>query len=164
MEKEKLQGIIIREATPKDLLNIVKLAKELIKSESDIDPMVNPLSKFQDSEWILKNIKGDKTVVFVAEYNGEIIGYTLGWVSQPWDYKSSRGYICDCFVKEEYRRKGIGAALCKAILNWFINRNITCIEADIYSNNTASLEMFKSLGFKEIAKKLRLIIKDESKS
>ncbi|MBS7658230.1 MAG: GNAT family N-acetyltransferase [Candidatus Bathyarchaeia archaeon] len=161
MNKENTSSIIIREATPNDLLNIVKLAKELTISESNIDPMVNPFSKFQDSEWILRNIKGDKTVVFVAEHNGEIVGYILGWVSQPWDYKSNRGYICDCFVKEKYRRKGIGAALCKAILNWFINRNVTCIEADVYSNNTASLEMFKSLGFKEVAKKLRLVIDEK---
>ncbi|MEM3730384.1 MAG: GNAT family N-acetyltransferase [Candidatus Bathyarchaeia archaeon] len=152
-------GIAIRKACPEDLSAIVGLAKELSKSESIMDPMITPVSRFQDPEWILKNIEKDNAVVFVATFNNEVVGYVLGWVSQPWDYKFERGYICDCFVKEDYRRRGVGKALCREILKWFRSKNINCVEADIYTNNVASIKLFRSLGFEEVAKKFRLTFK-----
>ncbi|MEM3695113.1 MAG: GNAT family N-acetyltransferase [Candidatus Bathyarchaeia archaeon] len=149
----------IRKAGPEDLSAIVGLARELSKSESAMDPMVTPVSRFQDPAWILKNIEKDNAAVFVATFNGEVVGYVLGWVSQPWDYKSERGYICDCFVRENYRRRGVGKALCQEILKWFRSRNVNCVEVDIYADNVASIELFRSLGFKEVAKKFRFTFK-----
>lgn len=158
LAKEKAK-IAIRKACPEDLSAIVALARELSKSESTIDPMVAPVSRFQDPEWILRNIEKDNAAVFVATFNGELVGYVLGWVSQPWDYKSERGYICDCFVKEGYRRRGVGKALCREILRWFKSKDINCVEVDIYTDNVASIELFRSLGFREVAKKFRLMCK-----
>ncbi|MEM2568039.1 MAG: GNAT family N-acetyltransferase, partial [Candidatus Bathyarchaeia archaeon] len=89
---------------------------------------------------------------------GKIVGYSLGWVSQPWAYKGKRGYICDCFVEKSYRRHGIGKALIKAMLEWFIEKGVECVEADVYSNNIPSLKLFKKLGFEEIFKRLRFTV------
>lgn len=139
---------------------IVKLSEKLGKDESTMDSMVSPLpSEFQNPKWILKNIKGENTVVFVAETNGKIVGYSLGWISQPWSYKAKRGYICDCFVEKSHRRQGIGKALVKAMLEWFKDKGVECVEADIYSKNIPSLALFKGLGFKEVSKRLRLTFK-----
>lgn len=152
--------VVIRHANDNDLQQIVRLSEKLGRDESTADSMVSPApSEFQNPGWILKNIRGENTVVFVAELDGKIVGYSLGWVSQPWSYKGKRGYICDCFVDEPYRRRGIGRKLVEAILNWFMSRGVDCVEADVYSNNTPSLAMFRSLGFEEISKRLRLIIK-----
>ncbi|MBS7609757.1 GNAT family N-acetyltransferase [Candidatus Bathyarchaeota archaeon] len=46
-------------------------------------------------------------------------------MSQPWSYKANRRYICDCFVEKPYRRRGIGKALIKAMLEWFKGK---CVE------------------------------------
>ncbi|MEM2280425.1 MAG: GNAT family N-acetyltransferase [Candidatus Bathyarchaeia archaeon] len=152
-----LENVKIRRASEADLQQIVKLSEKLGRDESAMDSMVSPLpSEFQNPNWILKNIKGENTVVLVAEADGKIVGYSLGWVSQPWSYKAKRGYICDCFVEKSYRRQGIGKALVKAMLEWFKNKGVECVEADIYSNNVPSLAMFKGLGFKEVSKRLRL--------
>lgn len=150
-------GIKVRRANEEDLQQIVKLSEMLGRDESTLDSMISPLpSEFQDPCWILKNIRGENAVVFVAEIEGKIIGYSLGWVSQPWSYKAKRGYICDCFVKKSYRRRGIGKALIKAMLEWFRSKGVECVEADVYSNNVPSLMLFKTLGFEEISKRLRL--------
>lgn len=152
-----IENVKIRRASESDLQQIVKLSEKLGRDESAMDSMVSPLpSEFQNPSWILKNIKGENTVVFVAEANGKIVGYSLGWVSQPWSYKAKRGYICDCFVEKSYRRRGIGKALVKAMLEWFKSKGVECVEADIYSANIPSLAMFKGLGFKEVSKRLRL--------
>jgi len=152
--------VIIRHAREDDLQAIIKLSEKLGKDESTADSMVSPEpSEFQNPKWILKNIKGQNTVVFVAELDGEVIGYSLGWISQPWSYKGKRGYICDCFVDEPYREKGIGKALVRAMLDWFTKRGADCVEADVYSGNIPSLAMFEGLGFKEVSKRLRFIIK-----
>jgi len=155
-----LESLKIRRANESDLQQIVKLSEKLGKDESTMDSMVSPLpSEFQNPKWILKNIKGENTVVFVAETNGKIVGYSLGWISQPWSYKAKRGYICDCFVEKSHRRQGIGKALVKAMLEWFKDKGVECVEADIYSKNIPSLALFKGLGFKEVSKRLRLTFK-----
>ncbi|MEM0357613.1 MAG: GNAT family N-acetyltransferase [Candidatus Bathyarchaeia archaeon] len=155
-----LESLKIRRANESDLQQVVKLSEKLGKDESTMDSMVSPLpSEFQNPKWILKNIKGENTVVFVAETNGKIVGYSLGWISQPWSYKAKRGYICDCFVEKSHRRQGIGKALVKAMLEWFKDKGVECVEADIYSKNIPSLALFKGLGFKEVSKRLRLTFK-----
>lgn len=154
-----LVDVKIRHANEEDLQEIVKLSKKLGRDESAMDSMISPLpSEFQSPSWILKNIKGENTVVFVAEVEGKIVGYSLGWFSQPWAYKGKRGYICDCFVEMSYRRRGIGKALVKAMLEWFMAKGVDCVEADVYSNNIPSLKMFKKLGFEEIFKRLRFTV------
>ena len=155
-----LANVKIRQASEEDLQQIVKLSEKLGKDESAMDSMISPLpSEFQNPNWILKNIKGENTIIFVAEIGGKIVGYSLGWVSQPWAYKGKRGYICDCFVEKSYRRHGIGKALIEATLNWFIKKGIECVEADVYSANVPSLRLFKKLGFEEVFKRLRLTVK-----
>jgi len=157
-----LGNVKIRQASETDLQQIVKLSEKLGRDESAMDSMVSPLpSEFQNPKWILKNIKGENTVVFVAEADGKIVGYSLGWISQPWSYKAKRGYICDCFVEKSYRRRGIGKALVKAMLEWFRKKGVECIETDIYSSNIPSLTLFKNLGFKEVSKRLRLIFEKQ---
>jgi ribosomal protein S18 acetylase RimI-like enzyme len=151
-----LTSVRIRQASEEDLQRIVELSKKLGRDESNMDSMISPLpSEFQNPKWILKNIKGKSTVVFVAEVNGKIVGYSLGWFGHPWAYKGKRGYICDCFVEKPYRRRGIGRALIKVMLDWFVKKGVECVEADVYSKNIPSLKLFKSLGFKEISKRLR---------
>ena len=157
-----LVNVKIRHADEKDLEEIVRLSKKLGRDESAMDSMISPSpSEFQSPSWILKNIKGENTVVFVAEVEGKIVGYSLGWVSQPWAYKGKRGYICDCFVEKSYRRRGIGKALVKAMLEWFINKGVECVEADVYSSNVPSLKLFKKLGFEEVFKRLRFTVNNQ---
>lgn len=154
-----LKNVKIRHAGEEDLQQIVKLSKKLGEDESTMDSMISSVpGEFQNPTWILKNIKGENTVVFVAEVDGKIVGYSLGWVSQPWAYKGKRGYICDCFVEKPYRRRGIGRALIKAMLNWFVDKGVECVEADVYSSNTPSLMLFKGLDFKEVFKRLRFTL------
>ncbi|MGB9958948.1 MAG: GNAT family N-acetyltransferase [Candidatus Bathyarchaeales archaeon] len=160
LSKTVLANVKIRHASEEDLQQIVKLSEKLGKDESAMDSMITPLpSEFQSPKWILKNIKGENTIVFVAEVEGKIVGYSLGWVSQPWGYKGKRGYICDCFVEESYRRYGIGKALIENTLNWFTEKGVECVEADVYSANVPSLRLFKKFGFKEVFKRLRLTVK-----
>lgn len=152
-----IAGIRIRHANEEDLQQIVRLSEKLGRDESAMDSMVSPMpSEFQNPNWILKNIKGENTVVFVAEVEGKVVGYSLGWVSQPWSYKAKRGYICDCFVEKSYRQRGVGKALIRAMLEWFKNKGVECVEADVYSRNAPSLALFKRLGFEEVSKRLRL--------
>jgi len=145
-----------------DVQEIVKLAGKLSQDESLKDSMITPSSQFQDPKWILKNINRANAAVYVAELEGRIVGYALGWINQPWAYKGRRGYFCDCFVESPYRGKGIGKELAKAMIEWFKKNDVECVETDVYVNNRVSLRMFKSLNFKEIAKRLRLTVKAEN--
>lgn len=146
----------IRRANERDIQVIMQFAKELSAKESTSDPMVMPVSKFQDRDWLMKNILAENSIVFVAEREGALVGYVLGWIDRPCDYRGQRGYICDCFVSEGYRHKGIGTGLCNAILEWFREKGVWCVESDVHPENHESIKMFEGLGFKEVSKRFRL--------
>jgi len=166
LEKERVNPkgsaepeVKIRAAKPEDVQEVVKLAEKLSQDESLKDSMIIPSSQFQDPKWILKNINRANAAVYVAELEGKIVGYALGWINQPWAYRGKRGYFCDCFVEGTHRGKGIGKKLAEAMIEWFKKNGVECIETDVYVDNQVSLKMFKSLNFKEIAKRLRLTLK-----
>jgi ribosomal protein S18 acetylase RimI-like enzyme len=146
----------IRKANQRDVQVIIEFAKKLSAKESTSDPMVMPVSRFQDHDWLMKNILGENSIVFVAEREGTLVGYVLGWIDRPCDYRGKRGYICDCFVLEDYRHKGIGTGLCNAILEWFREKGVWCVESDVHPENHESIRMFEGLGFKEVSKRFRL--------
>ena len=153
-----LSNVKIRQASKEDLEQIIDLSRKLGRNESVLDSMISPLpSEFQNPKWILKIIER-KNAVVVAEIEKKIVGYSLGWISQPWAYKGKRGYICDCFIEKSHRRRGIGKTLINAILSWFISKGVECVEVDVYSSNIPSLELFKKLGFKEVSKRLRFTV------
>lgn len=77
----------IRKANQRDIQVIIEFAKKLSAKESASDPMVMPVSRFQDHDWLMKNILGENSIVFVAEREGALVGYVLGWINRPCDYR-----------------------------------------------------------------------------
>jgi ribosomal protein S18 acetylase RimI-like enzyme len=153
-------NVKIRHADEKDLEEIVRLSKKLGRDESAMDSMISPSpSEFQSPKLdSLRTLKA-RTQLFLSPKLKEKLWATrlVGSASHGLT-RAKEGYICDCFVEKSYRRRGIGKALVKAMLEWFINKGVECVEADVYSSNVPSLKLFKKLGFEEVFKRLRFTV------
>lgn len=145
----------IRKAKIKDLKDVVELSyKSAIYHKKltlyyDIDKDVkNILSKS-----LRKNIYSSNSCIFIAEENNKIIGYLLAFkVNRPEMFKVKKaGLIADVFIKEEYRRKGIGDKLVKECFDWFKGDKISFVEINVEVSNKQAMNFWNKKGFKDVS-------------
>jgi GNAT superfamily N-acetyltransferase len=140
-----------RVASLKDLEKIYYLNAMLARYESRFNDKLNykvPKAEFMKA--YTEKLAMQKSTFFIAEKGDEIIGYVFGWIelsSYVFKYED-KGIIAECFVREEYRKQGIGKALVKNMFTWFENHNISWIKVDVLALNKAK-EFWRHMGFKD---------------
>ena len=85
---------------------------------------------------------------FVAEKNGEVIGYVA---SQTINYQHGVDkllWIEYIVTKKEHRRQGVATLLLKKLVDHAKHKRIDRIYTTINPDNTASIKLHKKLGFK----------------
>lgn len=138
-EIPKANNIKVRKYNPEiDPKIIIMLHNETMKEFRDFSPL---------SEDFLKNLSTSCT--FIAEINETPVGMGLCTVT---DTKKGRlGYIAEFGVVKKHRRKGVGIALLKTILNCFKANKVEKITCEVLEENKLALKILKEkLGFKEI--------------
>ena len=90
---------------------------------------------------IATKMSRDPELFLVYELGGEILGTVVG----GWD--GWRGWIYKLGVSEKRRRKGIGSALVLEITQRLTKLGAKRIGAYAFSMNSASISLFKKIGF-----------------
>lgn len=143
--------VIIREAAEKDISSIVELWKEFIDFNKERHQFFTRTATGHEkfAELVARNMSSDNSCVFVAEQNGEILGYCQVAISNyPPVYETRRyGSILDLAVTKKYRRMGIGERLFKAAREWFCNNNIHRIEVPVAISNEQAAAFWGEMGF-----------------
>lgn len=116
-----------------------------------------PSKKHAYSKNILKYFSELHHSRFLVAVEGtKIIGYVMGAIeSNPHVIKSKAGSIKSFFVTKEFRGKGIGKQLNKALVEWFKKKKCDHLELDVYDGNKKTISMYKKWGFKEVLIKLK---------
>lgn len=93
----------------------------------------------------------DRTVAFVAEIDGRIIGFAeIGLRDYAEDCATSPvGYVEGIYVEPEYRVAGVGRALVEAGEAWAREKGCTEMASDRALTNEASGRFHESIGFTE---------------
>lgn len=97
---------MIREAEKQDLNSIFELVKVFATS---FEPKTEPFTR--SFEQILAD---SSAYVFVAEEDGKIIGYALGFIHSTFFANGNIAWLEEIMVDERFRRTGVGTALVKA--------------------------------------------------
>ena len=125
----------IRQFKPEDYDRIISLW-------NPADLPVRP--KGRDSyENISRQVRNGIAILLVAELNGKIVGTILG------THDGRKGWINRLAVDSELRRKNIAKQLVSEAEKWFAENGLDIFACVIEWENTASMEVFKKLGYKE---------------
>ncbi|MEO1288293.1 MAG: GNAT family N-acetyltransferase [Chloroflexota bacterium] len=96
---------------------------------------------------------------FVAEIDGELVGYVYGTVVDllPEMFKDERaGIVGDIYVKETQRSVGVGTALMDAMKDWFRLRGVTHYELYVAAMNERGIRFWeKTMGAQPVMMRMR---------
>lgn len=90
-----------------------------------------------------KMLERNKGFCYVAEEKNKIVGTAFGMHDGAF-----RGYIGKVAVAKEYRKQKIASKLIETIIRKLGELEISLIFAHVKKENEASLQLFKSVGFK----------------
>src|SRR5687768_667148 len=118
----------IRRATDGDAPALGRLGALLLRAHHGFDelrfmaPGRNPETGY--GSFLRSQLRDDDVVVFVAEREGEVIGYVYaGLEPQSWkELRDACGFIHDVAVAEPGRRSGVATALIDAAIEWLRGR------------------------------------------
>jgi ribosomal protein S18 acetylase RimI-like enzyme len=144
----------IRRATAADLPALGRLGALLMRTHYEFDPQrfMDPgTDPAEGYAWFLgRQLKDDDVVVFVAEQDGDVIGYVYAAL-EPISWKELRdacGFIHDIAVEGSNRRSGTGTALMEAAIEWLRERGAPRVILGTAEKNDRAQRLFAKLGFR----------------
>ena len=148
-----MENLKIRRASEKDIPVIDRLLYAVSKVHSDVRPDLfkQGTKKYNDAE--LQNILADDTTpVFVAEKDGNILGYAFCIHNQFLDDNILTDittlYIDDLCVDESARGQHIGRALYDYVLNYAKECGCYNVTLNVWADNTSALRFYEKIGLK----------------
>ena len=141
--------MIIRLATENDVEAIAALWYELVTFHQEIGsdmPIPAPDGQERYAQRIRYGLSDSYLKTFVAEVDGQIVGYVFGSVIDllPETFVAENaGMIGDLFVKETHRNTGVGSALMQAMKDWFKLRDVAHYEWYVAANNKIGMDFWQ---------------------
>jgi GNAT superfamily N-acetyltransferase len=130
---------LIRTATEADLKAVRDLVLELAVFEREPEAVTATEQDYHNA--YLNN----EIYIKVAEANGEIIGMVLYYLTFS-TWKGKMMYLEDFYVKEAYRKLGVGAQLFNAFLKDSRDRGCVLTKWQVLDWNTSAVEFYEARG------------------
>jgi ribosomal-protein-alanine acetyltransferase len=93
---------------------------------------------------ILQHIPHQRCL-FVAESNGSLAGFAVGLLHPGASDRTAE--LESVVVSVNFRRAGIGRALCRAVLDWSRSHGATEAVLEVRASSAAAIALYASLGF-----------------
>jgi ribosomal protein S18 acetylase RimI-like enzyme len=151
------------EEAKEEMGSVLSLMMQLSDYHKKIDPKYYKSGKERKErdkkrliEYFSKKRKNRK--ILVAKVKNKVVGFLIGGVekSPPYCKENKIGVIHRAYIKENFRRRGIGKLLVEELLNWFRKRKIKFVEVEVDSRNKIGIEAHEKYGFFEFHKRMRL--------
>ena len=134
--------LLIREATPADVALLVDMIRELADFEKELDQVeVTP------EDMVREGFTGSPGFhALIAEWDARPVGYAVYFFTfSTWTGRQSL-FVEDLFVREEFRRKGIGRAMLRHLAAIAQERNCYGMRWEVLNWNKLAIEFYRSLG------------------
>ncbi len=151
-----MDAIIIREATPDDLEELLLFEQELITAERPMDPTIREgkLHYYPLEEWI-----GDPEIgLVVAEQNGKLVGsgYARARRARPYLDHEYYAYLGFMYTVPEYRGQGVNRMIIEALRGWARSRGLQELRLTVYDTNTPAMRAYEKAGFSKHILEMRM--------
>lgn len=102
---------------------------------------------------------GRFSVLYVAELEGQLVGFTLGRIKRTPPQRGGVlvGEISDIWVEPRARRLGLAERLTRLAIDWLMAQDVHSVEAQILDGNEPSRALFEKLGFQFELRQVRLL-------
>ena len=153
--------MLIRPAKHDDADAIGALWLQLVSYHRNLDdalPVANAEGAQRYAYRVRDHIDDPVANVFVAEEQGEVVGYVIGVVVDmlPEMFEVERGgFLADIYVRDDQRGKGIGKGLVKALKNWFRGRGIDHYEWFVASANVDGVAFWRAMQGRDVMIRMR---------
>lgn len=101
------------------------------------------------------DIRRDPQGIFVAEIDGNIVGFVSTWIDQD----ASVGFIPNLVVREDCRGQGIGRQLLEVALNRFREQGLSAARIETLDQNEIGRHLYPSVGFTEVARQIHFALR-----
>ena len=131
----------LRMAKKTDMVEVLQLIKELAEFEKQPNAVeISENDLIRDGFGIEPSFK-----VMLAEYHGEIVGMAL-FYNRYSTWKGKSLHLEDLIIKKEFRNKGIGTKLYKAVLKYAVKKNLKRVAWEVLEWNKVAIDFYKSTG------------------
>lgn len=146
---------------PSHLDRILAITAEGFRGVS-IDYLIEEMYGYIEPGWeerkfsdIRRSVETEPEGVFVAEANGEVVGYITVTLSRT----KRLGRIADLAVDARYRRQGVATRLLMHAVSYMREQGMHLAKIETLTNNAAGQAAYPKLGFKEVARQIHYIMK-----
>lgn len=145
------QKIRIRRAADSDISAISKLLYQVHKVHSDLRPdLFRPGSRKYNNDELKTILADDRKPVFVAEREGDILGYAFCIHQEHTGHPSLTDiktlYIDDLCVDEEARHTHIGSLLYEYVLDYAAQNNFYNVTLNVWAGNDKARKFYEKMG------------------
>ena len=124
-----------------DTKNLAALAIQVWLHTYATDGVSSPISEYVLSEFTVEKfaalVSDPSCVVFVAEIEGNLVGYAIVNIGTPCpEFTSASAELATLYVQEHFIGKGVGSSLLKQAELWARHRAESSLWLTVNSNNT----------------------------
>jgi len=158
-------AMIIREAMTQDYDALCELIDQADALHQDHLPYIFQKAKgpARDRDFILGLIEDENVGLFVAEVEGQLVGFAHVRVRDSPDIPillPRRFAVLEGLaVRENSRRAGIGRALMEKVHEWAASKGATAIELNVHEFNQGAVAFYQALGYEVSSRKMSRFLK-----
>ncbi|MBQ0735889.1 GNAT family N-acetyltransferase [Aquimarina celericrescens] len=152
-QSKSSQSILIREASPEDANQLLRLKLQYIKN-TDTLPLFGyeyPNDEGEEKELIQSYQNQNNSLLLVAENNGVLIGNID--LTGSWRKKIQHTAVLGMGIHTQWQNQGIGTILIQNVLDWAKqNKLLRIIWLEVYTTNMSGIALYRKMGFRESGK------------
>jgi ribosomal protein S18 acetylase RimI-like enzyme len=147
------QIAVVRPAKENELKVVQDLNHDLFISDFENDALLNLSWPYkQGKKYFADHISGKTGVCFVAEVNGNIVGYVAGKIQKAELWTTARrAELENIFVKPTWRGKGVGRLLVEKMADWARKKEVNFLFLSVYAQNSKARSFYEKVGFGTVA-------------
>jgi len=159
------QEIVIREAQPEDVAEIVRHRRRMYEDMGERDAAALDAMQASSAAFLEKAIPAGLFHGWLAQTRaGRVVAgggmMIVPWLSRPADAEPRRAWILNVYTYPEYRRQGIARRLMQTIIEWCRQAGFQAVSLHTSDDGRA---LYESLGFKP-TEEMKLLLRSNQHS
>ena len=153
----------VRKGRLKDAEIVTELWKDLHAQHVEYFPddfSINKNAHKLHLNWWKTCTRSRTKCTYVAEADGEIIGYLMGAIQKrpPVLTIDTEAVVWDIYVHDDFRGIGVGAELMEEFFQWAREKKVGMVTLQVSPPNRKGVDFYKRLGFETVLQVERKMI------